>query len=125
MQDRLEVRLKIEPEKSEFSLSYYYVLFLAPGSHKFVRFFLQLVLAFGLLFFFCSISNTEILLQDLRTRFVQSQVDVAYTILTLPPTLSSQVLKEMEIDALTREFQVPSSHRSRASLQLPLDLHQA
>jgi peroxin-3 len=63
-------------------------------------------------FFFCSISNTETLLQSLRTRFVQSQEDVAYTILALLPTLSSQVLKEMDIDALTRELQVRSRARS-------------
>ncbi|KIM36269.1 hypothetical protein M413DRAFT_449317 [Hebeloma cylindrosporum] len=50
--------------------------------------------------------------ENLRTRFLQSQEDVAYTILALLPTLSSQVLKEMDIDVLTRELQVRSRARN-------------
>ena len=37
---------------------------------------------------------------------------MAYTILALLPTLSSQVLKEMDIDALTTELQIRSRTRN-------------
>ena len=98
-------------EESEREVSISYPIIIASGFPNFVRFFSNFLLPFDF-FFLCLIPNTDILLQSLRTRFLQSQEDVAYTILALLPTLSSQVLKEMDIDVLTRELQVRSRARS-------------
>jgi len=93
---------------------YLFIMFvlLVFGAFNFVRLFRPFIFEYLLGFSFRWISNANILLQSLRTRFIQSQENVAYTILALLPTLSSQVLKEMHIDALTRDLQV----RSRSSL---------
>ncbi|KAF8965782.1 Peroxin-3-domain-containing protein [Flammula alnicola] len=50
--------------------------------------------------------------ESLRTRFAQTHEDVAYTILALLPTLSAQVLRDMDVDVLTQELQTRSRARS-------------
>ncbi|KAF9483303.1 hypothetical protein BDN70DRAFT_874009 [Pholiota conissans] len=55
--------------------------------------------------------------ENLRTRFNQTHEDIAYTILALLPTLSEQVLQDMDVDSLTRELQARS--RARAAKVLP------
>ncbi|KAF8153378.1 Peroxin-3-domain-containing protein [Crassisporium funariophilum] len=50
---------------------------------------------------------------SLRRRFLQTQEDVSYTILALLPTLSEQILEQMDVEALTQELQT----RSRARRQ--------
>ncbi|KAJ7661696.1 Peroxin-3 [Mycena rosella] len=42
---------------------------------------------------------------NLKRRFTQTQSDVSYTILMLVPELSEQVLREMDLDAITQELQ--------------------
>jgi peroxin-3 len=53
---------------------------------------------------------------SLRTRFTQTQEDVAYTVLALLPTLSEQVLQDMDVDTLTRELQARSKARTSRTL---------
>ncbi|KJA23709.1 hypothetical protein HYPSUDRAFT_201142 [Hypholoma sublateritium FD-334 SS-4] len=50
--------------------------------------------------------------ETLRARFSQTQEDVSYTVLALLPTLSAQVLHDMDVDVLTRELQARSRARS-------------
>ena len=57
---------------------------------------------------------------SLRARFSQTQEDVAYTVLALLPTLSTQVLHDMDVDVLTRELQARSRARTaRAAVAAP------
>ena len=64
--------------------------------------------------FIRSISNTEILLQSPRTRFLLRPRGCG---LYYPRAFANLVLKEMDIDALTRELQVRSRARgARAHL---------
>lgn len=55
---------------------------------------------------------------SLRRRFQQTQEDVSYTISALIPTLSEQVLDQMDIEALTQELQNRSKARNAARIQL-------
>jgi hypothetical protein len=55
---------------------------------------------------------------SLRRRFQQTQEDVSYTISALIPTLSEQVLDQMDIETLTQELQNRSKARNAAKLQL-------
>lgn len=55
---------------------------------------------------------------SLRRRFQQTQEDVSYTISALIPTLSEQVLDQMNIEALTQELQNRSKARNAARRQL-------
>lgn len=58
------------------------------------------------------------MLSSLRRRFQQTQEDVSYTILALIPTLSEQILDQMNIEALTQELQTRSKARNAARKQL-------
>src|ERR1700679_4177464 len=58
---------------------------------------------------------------SLRRRFQRTQEDVSYTILALIPTLSGQILDQMNIEALTQELQNISKARNAARKQLQLD----
>ncbi|KAJ6625772.1 Peroxin-3 [Mycena sp. CBHHK59/15] len=49
--------------------------------------------------------------ENLKRRFTQTQSDISYTILTLIPTLSEQVLREMDLDSITHELQAHSRAR--------------
>ena len=51
---------------------------------------------------------------SLRRRFQQTQEDVSYTISALIPTLSEQILDQMNIEALTQELQNKSKARNSA-----------
>ena len=51
---------------------------------------------------------------SLRRRFQQTQEDVSYTILALIPTLSEQILNQMNIEALTQELQSRSKSQKLA-----------
>ncbi|KAF7305908.1 hypothetical protein HMN09_00745000 [Mycena chlorophos] len=53
---------------------------------------------------------------NLKRRFSQTQSDISYTVLMLIPALSEQVLREMDVDALTHELQAYSKARSTPSL---------
>lgn len=53
----------------------------------------------------------ELTVVSLKTRFNQTQEDVAYLTLALIPDLSKEVLDEMDIDSLTRELQELASQR--------------
>ena len=55
---------------------------------------------------------------SLRRRFQQTQEDVSYTISALIPTLSEQILDQMNIEALTQELQNRSKARNAARRQL-------
>ncbi|KAJ7121290.1 Peroxin-3 [Mycena crocata] len=48
---------------------------------------------------------------NLKRRFTQTQSDISYTILMLIPALSEQVLREMDLDAITQELQTHSKAR--------------
>ncbi|KAJ6498834.1 Peroxin-3 [Mycena sanguinolenta] len=48
---------------------------------------------------------------NLKRRFSQTQSDISYTILMLIPTLSEQVLREMDLDSITQELQAHSRAR--------------
>ncbi|KAJ6471835.1 Peroxin-3-domain-containing protein [Mycena vitilis] len=50
--------------------------------------------------------------ENLKRRFTQTQSDISYTILMLIPALAEQVLREMDLDAITQELQA-HSHGSR------------
>ncbi|KAJ7045987.1 Peroxin-3 [Mycena alexandri] len=52
--------------------------------------------------------------ENLKRRFTQTQSDISYTILMLLPALSEQVLREMDLDSITRELQAHSKARSSA-----------
>ncbi|KAJ6508114.1 Peroxin-3 [Mycena vulgaris] len=52
---------------------------------------------------------------NLKRRFTQTQSDVSYTILMLIPALSEQVLREMDLDAITQELQAHSKARIASS----------
>ncbi|KAF8889722.1 Peroxin-3-domain-containing protein [Gymnopilus junonius] len=54
----------------------------------------------------------------LRTRFQQTQQDTSYTILALMPTLSTQVMQHMDVDALTRELQARSRARTSRHIEM-------
>ena len=58
---------------------------------------------------------------SLRRRFQRTQEDVSYTILALIPTLSGQILDQMNIETLTQELQNISQARNAARKQLQLD----
>ncbi|KAJ7282804.1 Peroxin-3 [Mycena rebaudengoi] len=53
---------------------------------------------------------------NLKRRFTQAQSDISYTILMLIPELSEQVLREMDVDAITQELQAHSRARQARSL---------
>ncbi|KAJ7141304.1 Peroxin-3 [Mycena epipterygia] len=53
--------------------------------------------------------------ENLKRRFTQTQSDVSYTILTLIPALSEQVLREMDLDSITQELQAHSKARQASS----------
>jgi len=55
---------------------------------------------------------------SLRRRFQQNKEDVSYTILALIPTLSEQILEEMDVEGLTLELQTKS--RASKSAKTPL-----
>ena len=55
---------------------------------------------------------------SLRRRFQQTQEDVSYTISALIPTLSEQILDQMNVEALTQELQNRSIARNAARRQL-------
>ncbi|KAF8816113.1 hypothetical protein BYT27DRAFT_7209030 [Phlegmacium glaucopus] len=55
---------------------------------------------------------------SLKRRFQQTQEDVSYTILALIPTLSEQILDQMNIEALTQELQNMSKARNSAKKQV-------
>jgi len=54
---------------------------------------------------------------SLQRRFQQTQDDASYTVLALLPTLSEQILRTMDVEALTDELQ--SRAKSRNSVQSP------
>ena len=54
---------------------------------------------------------------SLRRRFQQTQEDVSYTITALIPTLSEQILDQMNIESLTQELQNISKARNAARRQ--------
>ncbi|RXW15691.1 hypothetical protein EST38_g10173 [Candolleomyces aberdarensis] len=56
--------------------------------------------------------------ENLKRRFHQTHDTTAYTILALLPTLSSQILEQMNVEELTRELQSRSSNAKR-SVALP------
>lgn len=55
---------------------------------------------------------------SLRRRFQQTQEDVSYTILALIPTLSEQILDQMNVETLTQELQNISKARNAARKQV-------
>ena len=55
---------------------------------------------------------------SLRRRFQQTQEDVSYTISALIPTLSEQILDQMNIETLTQELQNRSKARNAARRHL-------
>jgi peroxin-3 len=61
------------------------------------------------------------IISSLRRRFQQTQEDVSYTILALIPTLSEQILDQMNIEALTQELQTRSIARNAAKRQLQVE----
>ena len=61
------------------------------------------------------------MISSLRRRFQQTQEDVSYTILALIPTLSEQILDQMNIEALTQELQTRSTARNAAKRQLQVE----
>ncbi|KAJ7091940.1 Peroxin-3 [Mycena belliarum] len=52
---------------------------------------------------------------NLKRRFSQTQSDVSYTILMLIPSLAEQILREMDLDALTHELQAHAKARIAGS----------
>ena len=62
-------------------------------------------------------------MSSLRRRFLQTQDDISFTILALLPTLSEQILSEMDVEALTNELQSLSRSRKaidHSSIQSPV-----
>ncbi|KAJ6507124.1 Peroxin-3 [Mycena vitilis] len=56
--------------------------------------------------------------ENLKRRFTQTQSDISYTILMLIPALAEQVLREMDLDAITQELQAHSRGARLASSAL-------
>ncbi|KAJ7680779.1 Peroxin-3 [Mycena polygramma] len=56
--------------------------------------------------------------ENLKRRFSQTQSDISYTILMLIPALAEQVLREMDLDAITQELQAHSRGARLASSSL-------
>ena len=63
----------------------------------------------------------HLLFSSLRRRFRQTQEDVSYTILALIPTLSEQILDQMNIEVLTQELQNRSKARNLVRKQPPAE----
>ncbi|KAJ2928147.1 hypothetical protein H1R20_g8963, partial [Candolleomyces eurysporus] len=54
--------------------------------------------------------------ENLKRRFHQTHDTTSYTILALLPTLSSQILDQMNVEELTRELQSRSSNAKRSAV---------